>query len=69
MKDVEFKCVHCGNQETVEILPLKHAVRTTKKRMDEEARCCKNPEYADNLGFSRLTEEGSLLGFMPRLRT
>lgn len=51
MKTVSFRCKNCGEVAEQNIMPMKHAVRGTAYKINNNAECCANPTYADGHGY------------------
>lgn len=65
---IKFVCESCGETKNENVLPGKHAVIGTYRKLDEESECCHSPQYFDSRGFRRDMVHRDLRGMMPSLR-
>lgn len=65
---IKFVCESCGEKRTENVLPGKHAVIGTFRKLDEKSDCCNDPQYFDNRGFRREMVHQDLRGMVPSLR-
>lgn len=68
MKNIEFRCLNCGNRIEKDLLPGKHTILGTLPIVNKEASCCSQPEYEDMKGFYRTRMEKSFKNLVPGLR-
>lgn len=65
---IKFVCESCGEKKTENVLPGKHAVIGTFRKLDERSECCRNPQYFDARGFRRDMVHRDLRGMVSALR-
>lgn len=68
MKTVVFRCKNCGEVMEQNILPMKHAVLGTAYKINNQSKCCKNPEYRDDYGYVESVNNSSW-SLIPGLRS
>ena len=65
---IKFVCESCGATKKENVLPGKHAVIGTYRKLDDGAECCRSPQYFDSRGFRREMVQRDLRGMVSSLR-
>ncbi|MFB6203535.1 MAG: hypothetical protein ABEK01_03515 [Candidatus Nanohaloarchaea archaeon] len=66
MKPIKFRCNNCGRVKRKDILPLKHAVGNSRRKITRDAECCESPEYEDDQGYGVSSQRQSFAEFIRR---
>jgi len=48
---IKFVCENCGESIEENVLPGKHTVIGTVRKLDSGGECCQDPQYYDSRGF------------------
>lgn len=65
MTKVVFRCMNCNAEMEKQIMATRHAVLGTLPKVNEEATCCRMPDYEDMEGFHRARREQGIRDFVP----
>ena len=65
---INFECDNCGEEKHENVLPGKHAVIGTFRKLDNESTCCEAPRYFDSRGFRKEMVHHDLRGMVSSLR-